>query len=122
MIKLFIVGIPRDMDEVELTEIVADYGQVYSVKIITDQETHVSKGYGFITMLEQHGADRVLTGLNGATIDERTITVRYADKPVEQPAPREFKRPQGVGMQQRGTMQNAGQASARRGKRPRKAF
>jgi RNA recognition motif-containing protein len=79
MIKLFIVGIPRDMDETELTEIFTPYGEVASVKIITEQESGISKGYGFINMLDTAGAGRAIEALDGASIDERTISVRIAD-------------------------------------------
>lgn len=78
MVKLFIVGIPRDMEETELLEIFSAYGQVDSV-IITDKETGKSQGYGFIEMTDQMGADRAITAMDGATIDDRQISVRVAD-------------------------------------------
>lgn len=67
------------MEEVELLEMFTLYGTVASVKIITDKETGVSMGYGFISMEDQTGADRAITALNGATVDERVLSVRIAD-------------------------------------------
>ncbi|MDB5143655.1 MAG: hypothetical protein JWQ66_2368 [Mucilaginibacter sp.] len=78
MVKLFIVGIPRDMDEVELLEICSVYGIVDTVKVITDKETGLGKGYGFLFMNDTGGADRLVAAMNGGSIDDREITVRLA--------------------------------------------
>jgi len=79
MVKLFIVGFPKDMDEVEMVELFSTYGAVANVTIVTDKVTLASKGYGFISMADQLGAERAITAMNGATIDNRTITVRFAE-------------------------------------------
>lgn len=50
MAKLFIVGIPKNKQEIELVEMFSIHGKVNTVTIVTDQRTNVSKGYGFITM------------------------------------------------------------------------
>jgi len=78
MTKLFIVGIPRDMDEIELTEIFSAYGAVEMVTIVTVKETGESKGFGFVHMADQAGADRAIQALDGAEIDGRVISVRVA--------------------------------------------
>ena len=94
MVKLFVVGIPRDMQEIELLEIFTLYGQVEQVKIITDIDTGQSKGYGFINMADEPGANRAIDALNGATIDDREISVRIADdkRPAPTPPPPPFKK------------------------------
>jgi RNA recognition motif-containing protein len=79
MTKLFIVGIPRDMEESELTELFSAYGQVNAITIITGKLSGESQGYGFITMTDKAGADRAIAAMDGGIIDERTISVRIAD-------------------------------------------
>jgi RNA recognition motif-containing protein len=79
MTKLFIVGIPRDMDETELLEIFTPYGQVGIVTVVTDMQTGQSKGFGFVHMEDQAGADRAIKALDGAEIDDRKISVRIAE-------------------------------------------
>jgi len=87
MAKLFIVGIPKDMQEIELVEMFSIHGTVNTVTIVTDQVSGESKGYGFITMTDDTGAERAIAGLNGASIDGRTISVRFAeDKNAKQAA------------------------------------
>lgn len=81
MTKLFVVGLPRDMEETELLEIFSAYGQVGLITIVTEKETGQSKGYAFVHMDDKAGAQRAIDALNGAEIDDRTITVRIAEKP-----------------------------------------
>ncbi|WP_179413535.1 RNA recognition motif domain-containing protein [Mucilaginibacter sp. E4BP6] len=87
MTKLFVVGFPRDMDKTELLELFSLHGLVDLVTVITDKETGVSQGYGFIHMNDEAGADRAIAALNGAEIDDRKITVRVADTKPEPPKP-----------------------------------
>jgi RNA recognition motif-containing protein len=84
MAKLFIVGFPRDMQEIELVELFSAHGTVNTVTIVTDKSTGESKGYGFITMTDDAGAERAIQAMNGVMIDDRTITVRFAEE--KQPA------------------------------------
>ncbi|NCD72461.1 RNA recognition motif domain-containing protein [Mucilaginibacter agri] len=79
MAKLFIVGFPKDMKEIELVELFSVYGAVNTATIITDIETGASKGYGFITMTDDAGANRAIEALDGGSIDDRIISVRFAD-------------------------------------------
>jgi len=51
MAKLFIVGFPKDMEEIELVEMFSVYGIVNTVTIVTDKDSGASKGYGFIKLL-----------------------------------------------------------------------
>jgi len=87
MAKLFVVGIPRDMDETELLEIFMLHGMVNLVTIVTDKDTNKSLGYAFVHMFDDAGAQRAIAALNGAEIDDRTITVRIADNKNENAAP-----------------------------------
>jgi RNA recognition motif-containing protein len=88
MTKLFVVGFPRDMDEIELLELFTSYGQVGIVTIVTDKDSGLSQGYGFVHMDDQAGAERAIAALDGAEIDERKISVRIAENksaPVVKP-------------------------------------
>lgn len=85
MAKLFIVGFPRDMEEIELVEMFSLHGTVNTVTIITDKVTGQSKGYGFITMTDDEGAARAIHVLDGASIDDRQISVRIAQDKNQDP-------------------------------------
>lgn len=78
MVKLFIVGFPSDMEEIELEEMFNKYGEVVSVKIVTEQVTGKSRGYAFLKMKDQARAARAIEQMDGAEIDGRRISVRIA--------------------------------------------
>lgn len=90
MIKLFVVGYPLDIDEVELIEMFSIQGLVHSIHLITDKVTHKHKGFGFIEMVDQAGADRAIEALNGKVLKGRKITVKLADENRAE-KPRTFK-------------------------------
>jgi len=87
MAKLFIVGFPKDFQQIALVELFSIHGTVNTVTLVTDQATGLPKGYGFITMNDDAGALRAIDALNGTTMQGRTISVRFADeKPGNEPA------------------------------------
>jgi RNA recognition motif-containing protein len=78
MVKLFKVGFPSDMYEPQLSEILGNEGSCCGPVIDRDSRTQVSKGFGFINMVDEAAADRVNAGIHGG-IDNRTLSVQVAD-------------------------------------------
>ena len=76
MIKLFIVGFPKEMDEPALHTFFSDFGDVDTVKIITDQDTGLSKGYAFVDFMDETGARLAIKELDGSIMEDRTLSVR----------------------------------------------
>ena len=48
--KLFVAGLPYDLDDAELEEIFEKFGPVTTAKVVLDKETGKSKGFGFVEM------------------------------------------------------------------------
>jgi RNA recognition motif-containing protein len=90
MIKLFVVGFPLDIDDAELVELFSVQGSVESAHLITDKFTNKHKGFSFIEMEDQAGADQAIANLNGIVLRGRKITVKLADEDRVQ-KPRAFK-------------------------------
>ncbi|MCR8556524.1 RNA-binding protein [Mucilaginibacter sp. BJC16-A38] len=80
MAKLFIVGFPKDFQQIALVELFSAHGMVNTVTLVTDKETGDPKGYGFITMSDEVGANRAIQALDGTSIDGRTVSVRFAEE------------------------------------------
>ncbi|WP_345948985.1 RNA-binding protein [Mucilaginibacter sp. PAMB04274] len=80
MAKLFIVGFPKDFQQIALVELFSLHGTVNTVTLVTDKETGQPKGYGFITMTDDAGAKRAIAALDGTKMEGRTISVRFADE------------------------------------------
>lgn len=70
----------------ELHGLFEQFGPVTSAKVIIDQETGKSKGFGFVEMVNDEDANHALQELNEAEFHERTIVVKEA-------RPREARRP-----------------------------
>ena len=78
--KIFVGSLPYKVEEADLKELFEAYGEVSSVKIITDRETGRSKGFGFIEMTDDESAQKAIDGLNGTEIGGRTIAVSQAEE------------------------------------------
>nr|WP_068892820.1 hypothetical protein [Pedobacter panaciterrae] len=78
MIKLFVVGYPPEMEEIELIELFVLYGMIHSINMVKDKTTHKSLGYAFIEMVDQAGADRAIDAIDGTMVKGRKITVKVA--------------------------------------------
>ena len=76
--NIFAGSLPFSLEETELKEFFEEYGEVASVKIITDKFSGRSKGFGFIEMPNAEEAKKAIEELNGAEIDGRAIVVNEA--------------------------------------------
>lgn len=78
--NIFAGSLPFSLNETDLREYFEKYGEVASVKIITDKFSGRSKGFGFIEMPDDEQATKAMEGLNGTEIDGRTIVVNKAEE------------------------------------------
>ncbi len=76
---IYIGNIPYSMKETDIEQLFAEFGQVMSVKIITDKFTHRSKGYGFIEMENETEGEKAILNLNGKDILGRNLKVNRAN-------------------------------------------
>mmetsp|Transcript_11573 Transcript_11573/g.37018 ORF Transcript_11573/g.37018 Transcript_11573/m.37018 type:complete len:372 (+) Transcript_11573:112-1227(+) len=71
--KVFVGGIPRDMDVSEMREFFGYYGA------ITDAIVMAERGFGFVEFRDQASVDRVLADAGTVVIRAHKITLRFAD-------------------------------------------
>ena len=81
--NIFVGSLPFSLKESELKEYFEEYGEVASVKIISDKFSGRSKGFGFIEMPDDEKAKKAIEELNGAEIDGRAIVVNKAEERKE---------------------------------------
>jgi len=81
--NIFVGSLPFKVEESELKEVFEEFGEVSSVKIITDRETGRSKGFGFIEMPDDEAAQKAISEVNGAELYGRTIVVNQAEEKKE---------------------------------------
>ena len=80
--NIFVGNLSFKVEEHELKEVFEEYGEVNSVKIITDKYTGRSRGFGFVEMTNDSEAKSAIEELNGGELDRRNIVVNEA-KPRE---------------------------------------
>ena len=88
---LYVGGIPYTTTESALGDAFAKAGSVVSASIIIDRMTGRSKGFGFVEMADDAGADAAINMWNGQDFEGRKLTVNIA-RPLEPRAPRQDNR------------------------------
>jgi len=76
--NIYVGNLSRDVTESELQEAFEAFGEVASVKIITDRFTGASRGFGFVEMPTEEEAKKAMADLNGKEIKGRAVTVNEA--------------------------------------------
>jgi len=84
--RIFIANLPHKLEETELKTMLTQFGQVASVKLVTDKETGKRKGFGFIEMPVNDQAKAAITALNEKEVYGRKIALSEAiEKEQEKP-------------------------------------
>jgi RNA recognition motif-containing protein len=76
--NLYIGNLSREVTEDELRKAFEAFGQVTTVNIIKDRYSGESRGFGFVEMPTKTEAQAAITGLNGTSLKERTLSVSEA--------------------------------------------
>ena len=76
--KLYVGNIPFQVGEKDLEETFSGFGEVVSVKILTESETGRSKGFGFIEMQTSEQAQECISNLDGQDFNGRNLRVNIA--------------------------------------------
>jgi RNA recognition motif-containing protein len=85
--NIYVSNLSFNVQDEDLREFFAPYGEVTSAKVIMDKITNQSRGFGFVEMPDDAGSRKAIAELDGATVESRTIKVSEA-KPKEERAPR----------------------------------
>jgi cold-inducible RNA-binding protein len=78
--KIFVAGLPPDLDDAELTEIFEKFGTIVSAKVVMDRETRKSKGFGFVEMSNAVEAKDAIESLDGISLGRKPLVVKEAEE------------------------------------------
>lgn len=78
--KIFVAGLPYDLDDAELEEFFEKFGTVASAKVSIDRETGKSRGFGFVEMPNDTEAKEAIEGLNDISLGRKTLVVKQAEE------------------------------------------
>lgn len=77
--KIFVAGLPYDLDDAELEEIFEKFGTVLSAKVAMDKDTGKSKGFGFVEMPVTEEAKDAIESLNDISLGKKPLVVKAAE-------------------------------------------
>ena len=78
--KIFVIGLPYDLDDAELEEIFEKFGTVTSAKVTLDRETGKSRGFGFVEMPNSEEAKDAIESLNDISLGKKPLVVKEAEE------------------------------------------
>ena len=76
--NIYVGNLSREVTEDELRKAFEAFGQVTTASIIKDRYSGESRGFGFVEMATKTEAQAAITGLNGTSLKERTLSVSEA--------------------------------------------
>ncbi|MCK9420981.1 MAG: RNA-binding protein [Bacteroidales bacterium] len=83
MKNIFVSNLSFRINDEDLKQAFADYGAVTSAKVIKDNFSGRSRGFGFVEMPNDEEADKAIEELNNAEFDGKVITVSIARPKTE---------------------------------------
>ena len=78
--KIFVAGLPYDLDDAELEEIFEKFGTVTSAKVAMDKETGKSKGFAFVEMPDSTEAKDAIESMNDISLGKKPLVVKEAEE------------------------------------------
>ncbi|MFM8711226.1 MAG: RNA recognition motif domain-containing protein [Sphingomonadales bacterium] len=92
--KIFVAGLPLDMDDAELEEFFEKFGKVASVKVAMDRQTGKSRGFAFVEMPVSAEAREAIATLNNLGIGKKVLVVKEAtESPVSRTSSQQTRTP-----------------------------
>ena len=76
--KIYVGNISFNATEDDVRELFSAYGEIESVKLITDPGTGRARGFGFVEMPTADDARRAIEALNNKSFMERVLSVSEA--------------------------------------------
>jgi len=74
--KLFIGNLSTNTNEEDIHNLFSEFGNVRSIKLVTDIFSGACKGFGFIEM-EGHEARAAIAGLDGKEFKGKPMKIKY---------------------------------------------
>lgn len=76
--NIFVGNLSFNTTNESLQTAFSQFGAVESAQVIMDRQTGRSRGFGFIEMADDGEAQAAISGMNGADLDGRPLTVNEA--------------------------------------------
>jgi RNA recognition motif-containing protein len=77
-VNIYVSNLAYNATDDDLRQIFESYGEVDTIRIITDRDTGQSRGFGFVEMPDSAAAKAAIQGLQDKELGGRTLTVNEA--------------------------------------------
>ncbi|HTI92892.1 MAG TPA: hypothetical protein VL727_19980 [Puia sp.] len=84
--NIYVSNLSFNVQDEDLREFFASYGEITSAKVIMDKVTGQSRGFGFVEMPDDAAAKKAIAELDNATVEGRNIRVNEARPKEDRPA------------------------------------
>jgi len=81
--NMYVGNLSHEVTENDLREAFATYGEVTSAKVIKDNFSGASRGFGFVEMPNNAEADSAMKGLNGEELKGSVLKISEARSKTE---------------------------------------
>jgi cold-inducible RNA-binding protein len=75
--RIYVGNLSYSVTREQLSQLFSPFGEVAEVHVVTDRDTGRAKGFAFVEM-DDTGASKAISQLNGSALDDRAITVNEA--------------------------------------------
>lgn len=82
MTTIYVGNLPFSATEAEVRNLFEKHGAVQSVKLVNDRETGRPRGFGFVEMSTNEGAEEAISRFNGRDYEGRRLQVEKAKSPA----------------------------------------
>lgn len=76
--QIFVGKVSFDTTEKSLNDLFSQFGQVTKTRIVTDQQTKRSRGFGFVEMANDSEAKKAIESLHGKAFEGQNLIVNVA--------------------------------------------
>jgi RNA recognition motif-containing protein len=84
--NIYVSNLGFNVQDEDLRKFFAPYGEVGSVKVITDKFTGKSRGFAFVEMSDDAAARKAITELDSSMVDGRAVKMTEARPKEERPS------------------------------------
>ncbi len=77
--KLIVLNLPRELTQPDLAALFKDHGELKVCNLVIDYSSGSSKGFGFVTMLQEQDAEMAIEKLHGSKIGKNKIRVKSVE-------------------------------------------
>lgn len=74
--KILVVGLPKTLNDAQLSDLFSEFGAVAEAKVVIDAASSISRGFGFVTFTAASAMRAAIKSMDKKEIQGRTLNVR----------------------------------------------